>query len=293
MEPADLPGLADFIAIAVHGGLNAASRATQTPKATLSRRVRQLEMALGARLLERGDRSLRLTDEGQFLLDRATPLLAELREVGDELSTKSGRLRGALHISAPSLFARRNLGAVIAAFVARYPEVHVQIEVDDSFVDPVKGGYDLIIRANPAPNTDLVGKCILRTDLVLAAPPSIPFPTEPSTEVDAVMLSSGSDAPQWIAHGPRGEVRVVPRAVVSCPSMLLVYEAAKHGAGVALLPHWFVKDEIAAGELELWGVVPHRRIEVWALHTSTRLTNPKVKAFIDVLLEHAALGPSR
>jgi DNA-binding transcriptional LysR family regulator len=285
MKHLDLPGLADFIAVATYGGLNAAGRATEVPKATISRRVGELETALGTRLLERGGRRLRLTEEGQLLLDRAGPLLRELREIREEVSGRAGIPRGPLRISVPSLFARDRLGGFASGFVARYPEVALDIDIDDGFVDPVRDGYDLVVRVNPVADSGLVGKCFLRTDMVLAAPPEMPMPEGVGQEIDAIVLSAQSGLTVWTVLGAEGEIRVVPRKVIQCSSMMVVHDAATSGAGAALLPLWLIEDDLQQGRLKLWGKMPNRQIEAWALHTSARLTSPKVRAFVDALVD--------
>jgi DNA-binding transcriptional LysR family regulator len=290
MEHQEMPGLSDFIAVARHGGLNAASRATKVPKATLSRRVRELEAALGTRLLERGGRQLRLTEEGAFLLARAGPVLSELHSIGEEVSGRGGGLRGLLRISAPSLFAKTRLGEIAALFVTRYPEVTLDIDIADSFVDLVRQGYDVVIRVNPALDTGLVGKCFLRTETVLAAPPQFPLPGPAGREVDAVLLAAQAGLTEWNATGARGEIRVVPRPILKCSSMIVVHEAARSGVGAALLPRWLIKEDLERGLLREWGVMPDREIEAWALHTSTRLASPKVRAFIETLTEAYRAG---
>ena len=123
MEHTDLPGLADFLAVAAHKGLNAASHATGVPKATISRRVRGLEVSLGVRLLERGSRKLRPTEDGQALVDRTGPLLAAIDQVSNEIRGRSDQPRGLLRVSVPSLFARARAGGIAARFLSRYPEV--------------------------------------------------------------------------------------------------------------------------------------------------------------------------
>ena len=286
MEHQTLPGLSDFIAVASLGGVNAASRATQIPKATLSRRVRGLETALGTRLLERGGRHLRLTEEGRVLLERAAPLMSELQNLYDEVSGSSTHLLGPLRISAPSLFAKTGLGKLVADFSARYPDVIVDIDIADTFVDPVRDGYDMVIRANPAPDTDLVGKCFLRSEVVLVAPPHMsPPPDAAPHKVDAVVLSAQSALTEWVALGEGGEIRIIPRPTVRCSSMMVVHDAARHGAGAALLPRILIEEDLAQGRLVEWGVVHNRRTEAWALHASSRLTSPKVRAFIDMLVD--------
>ncbi len=288
MERNVLPGLTGFLAVATHGGLNAASRASGVPKATLSRQVRALEEALGTRLLERGGRQLGLTEEGRLLFERAAPLVAELDTLHETISGRGETPSGRLRISVPALFAQTAMGAIAATFVARHPEVTLDIEISDSFVDPVRDGYDMVIRVNPSPNSDLVGKCFLKTDMVLAAPPGMRRPEKSGARTPAVILSAQAAMREWTVVGPTGELRIVPDSVMTCSSMMIVHEAARSGAGAALLPRWLIEEDLARGRLNLWGVAPNRQIEAWVLHTSSRLTSLKVRLFVDLLVESYA-----
>ena len=101
----DLLALADFTLVARHGGFGRAARAANRPKATLSRRVAELEAVLGLRLFERGARDLKLTEEGRVLFERTGPLLTELEESAAAISLGGNAPKGRLRISAPLLFA--------------------------------------------------------------------------------------------------------------------------------------------------------------------------------------------
>ncbi|HZG10312.1 MAG TPA: LysR substrate-binding domain-containing protein [Allosphingosinicella sp.] len=283
MEQRWLAAAEDFLAVAAHDGLRAASRVTHIPAATLSRRIRDLEQALGTRLLERGGNRLRLTEEGRYLVERAGPLIGELDDIRGEVADRGRLPRGTLRISVPSLFAQTRLSEIAAGFVGRYPDVTLHIDVADRFVDPLADGYDLVVRVNPAPDTELVGKCFLRSRMVIAAPAALPLPGSDDEEVPAVLMSTLAQLPVWEAEGEAGAVRFKPRPVMICSSMALVHQAALRGAGCALLPRWLVEDDIGAGRLTLWGEVPMRPVEAWVLHTSQRLTSPKVRAFVDAL----------
>jgi DNA-binding transcriptional LysR family regulator len=100
----DLLALADFNLVARHGGFGRAARASGRPKATLSRRVIELERSLGLRLLERGARTLKLTQEGRALYERTGALLTEIDETAAEIAAGGDRPRGRLRVSAPLLF---------------------------------------------------------------------------------------------------------------------------------------------------------------------------------------------
>ncbi|MEO7068852.1 MAG: LysR family transcriptional regulator, partial [Rhodanobacter sp.] len=169
----DLDALADFNAVASHGGFGRASRITGRPKASLSRRVRQLEDALGVRLLERGARTLRLTEEGAALHEQTRHLLERIGAIGEALKADTEQPHGRLRVSAPVLFAHRGLGRIAAHYAATYPGVQLEITADDRFIDPLGEGYDLVVRANPLPTTELAGRCFLRDELILTAPPAL------------------------------------------------------------------------------------------------------------------------
>ena len=285
MEHADVDALSSFVAVAREGGLNAASRKTGVPKATLSRRLRELEAGVGLTLLTRGGARLEPTEDGRALLARAAPLLADLDALWSETRASSGLVRGRLRVSMPVLLGRFGMGALAARFVRTYPSVALELVIDDRFVDPVGEHFDVVVRANPSPQTDLVGRMVLRTRSVLAGAPGMAPPRSPGEPVDAVVLTAARGQSAWTVLGPEGEVTVAPREVLRCSSMMLVYDAVLAGAGVALLPEWLIASDVAQGRLTAWGTVPNRDIEVWALHPPGGMTSPKVRAFVDVLVE--------
>src|SRR5947208_7033661 len=123
----DLLALADFSLVARHGGFGRAARAAGRPKATLSRRVGELEAALGLRLFERGARALKPTEEGRALFERASRLISELEETAAANASGGARPCGKLRISAPLLFSQIAMGRIAAEFALKYPEVRLEV----------------------------------------------------------------------------------------------------------------------------------------------------------------------
>lgn len=282
----DLLALADFNLVARHGGFGRASRASGRPKATLSRRVMELEESLGVRLLERGSRTLRLTEEGSTLYAHTDGLLSEVAEVGEAIAGGLARPRGRLRVSAPLLFAHIAMGRIAAGFIAAYPEVRLEVTADDRFVDLVDEGYDVVIRVNPSPDQDLVGRCFVRDQPVLVAPATMPRPlpgadTATPVPVRAVLLSTAPEAPLWRCSDGQA---LLPDPVLRLSSLVMVHDAVRAGAGAALLPPSIVKDDLASGRLVAWGKA-ERTIEMWALHASRRLASSKVSAFVQYLCD--------
>ena len=287
----DLTAVADFNLVARHGGFGAASRASGQSKATLSRRVRELEESLGVRLIERGVRPLRLTEEGAVLQARTEQPFGAINDALQDVKAGLGRPSGRLRVSAPLLFANLALGALAAAFLEAYPDVLLEVTTDDKFVDLLADDFDIVVRANPRPDDNLVGRCFLRNRLVLVAPPGLQKPAQgddTGPNFAAVMRTGGVDGEVWAVADPDDGVQRLyyPKAVMRLSSPLSIRDAVRAGAGAALMPQTVVADDLAAGSLVSWGLSVRPPIEVWVLHASRRLVSPKVTAFVNFICDY-------
>jgi DNA-binding transcriptional LysR family regulator len=319
----DLLALADFNLVARHGGFGRAARATGRPKATLSRRVAELESSLDVRLFERGARTLKLTQEGRALYERTGALLTELDETAAAIASGGDRPQGRLRISAPLLFSQTAMGRLAAGFALRYPQVRLEVTTEDRAVDMVEEGYDLVIRVNPDPDESLVGRIFLRDRLVVVASPNLKRPKD-NLAVPAVMRGAGDQMTDWEVNLPTGafssEVdtgsrqenasKQEPRApfrlhrngkgsgrshfaidpVIRLSSLIMVRDAVRMGVGAARLPVSLVSHDLAAGTLVRWGDVDGPDIALWALYPSRRLLSARVSAFLDYLKEAFPTG---
>jgi DNA-binding transcriptional LysR family regulator len=274
----DLLALADFNLVARHGGFGRAARETGRPKATLSRRVAELEADLGLRLFERGARMLKLTQEGRALYERTGALLAEIDETAAALASGGDRPRGRLRISAPLLFSQTAMGTLAAGFARAYPDVRLEVTTEDRPVDMVEEGYDLVIRVNPDPDESLVGRIFLRDRLVVVAAPGRQRPAD-GTPVPAVVRPVGDQAAWRVAGQP--DVAIDP--VLRLSSLVMVRDAVRAGIGAGCLPASVVSHDLAAGRLVRWGDVAGPEIALWALYPSRRLLSARVSAFLDYL----------
>jgi len=284
----DLTALASFNSVATHGGFGHASRSTGQPKATLSRHVRELEESLGVRLIERGGQTLRLTEEGAALHARTDGLLGELKDAGQAVGGGLAHPRGRLRVSTTVTFAQMAMGRIAAAFVARYPEVQLELSAEDRYVDLVAEGYDVAIRVDPPPETNLVGYCFLRDRLHVVAPASLarpPVGTDPQAPVSipAVVLTNTPDGTVWHITNGGQDFTFRPKPVLRVSSLPVVSDAVRAGAGAALLPPSLVAEDLAAGRLVSWGATSGPAVELWVLHTSRRLVSPKVAAFVQFM----------
>jgi DNA-binding transcriptional LysR family regulator len=285
----DLLALADFNLVARHGGFGRAARATGRPKATLSRRVAELEGSLGLRLLERGTRVLTLTDEGRALHARSGALLTELEEVAAGIAAGGRSPRGRLRISAPLLFSQTAMGRLAAGFARRFPEVRLEVTTEDRAVDMVEEGYDLVIRVNPDPDDGLVGRIFLRDRLVVVASPGLERGVD-GASVPAVLRGGSDPVTAWTVTRPSGRSRIAVEPVLHLSSLIMVRDAVRAGAGAACLPISLVGRDLAAGTLVHWGDADGPEIALWALYPSRRLLSARVSAFLDHLKAAFPLG---
>lgn len=278
----DLLALADFNLVARHGGFGRAARAAGRPKATLSRRVAELEASLNLRLFERGARLLKLTEEGRALYQRTGALLTELDETAAAIASGGHEPRGRLRISAPLLFSQIAMGKLAAGFAARFPDVRLEVTTEDRPVDIVEEGYDLVIRVNPDPDESLVGRAFLRDRLVVVASPVLTCPVA-GEAAPAVVRGSLGQSEEWQVRTANGVTRLAVEPVLSLSSMIMMRDAVREGAGAARLPVSLVSGDLVAGRLVLWGDIDAPDTALWALYPSRRLLSARVSAFLDYL----------
>ncbi len=280
----DLLSLADFNLVARHGGFGKASRAAGRPKATLSRRVAELEASLDLRLFERGARDLKLTEEGRALFERTSLLLTEIDETATAIASGGQNPRGRLRISAPLLFSQTAMGKLAADFALKYPEVRLEVTTEDRAVDMIEEAYDLVIRVNPEPDESLVGRTFLRDRLVVVASPDLPRPAN-GAAAPAVVRGTAQQTEAWNVMATTGRASISVTPILSLSSLVMVRDAARMGVGAARLPISLVSHDLADGTLIHWGDVEGSEISLWTLYPTRRLLSARVSAFLDHLRE--------
>jgi DNA-binding transcriptional LysR family regulator len=284
----DLPALADFNLVATHGGFGRASRMSGRPKATLSRKVSELEAELGVRLIDRGSHALRLTDEGRALYELTKGPLGEIAEAERGVAAGASVPRGKLRVSAPIVLAHVLLPKVAAEFVLAYPQVELEIVAEDRKADPVEDDYDFVLRVDPNHDDRLIGRRIVEDERVLVAPPGVHVALQLEQEdvSQAVPAIGHAAAPADILWRIKTDdaVRFLkPHFKLRFSSFLMIRDAVLAGAGVALMPNLLVKQDIEAGRLVSLGVEDGPKVEIWALQNSRRLSSSKVRAFLEAL----------
>lgn len=218
---------------------------------------------------------------------RASGPLRELAEAADVLRDGRSQPRGLLRVSVPTLVGQLMMGRIAAQFALAHPEVRLSVSTEDRQVDLVGEGYDLVVRVNPEPNSELVGRCFARDHVLVVSTPRLKerffdAAPEPGEPVPVISRGPTRDAGAWRIMGPPA-CEVPTRTVLDLPVFTMVRDAALTGLGAARLPQVVVADDLAAGRLVSWGAATDRPSELWALHTSRRLPSAKGKAFMAFL----------
>ena len=287
-----------FAAVVDAGSFVAAADALDLSKAAVSRQVSELEARLGVRLLNRTTRRLSLTDEGEVFHARAKELLGSLEEMEAEVAVRRGRAVGTLKVTAPVSFGLMHLAPLWAGFMARHPEVRLEVMLADRFVDLVEEGIDLAVRIARLESSSLVSRQLSSTRLILCASPRYlkkhgrprhPADLARHAVVAYSLLSVGDD---WQFTGPEGlvHVRVQPRMRTNsgdtCRAIALGHE------GIVLEPSFMVADDLAAGTLVQ--VLPEYRsleLGIYAVYPSRKFLAPKVRLLIDYLVQALKARP--
>jgi DNA-binding transcriptional LysR family regulator len=283
-----------FVRVVDHGGFTEAARKMGLSKSAVSKHVAALEARLAVRLLNRTTRRVSATELGLAYYDRARVVLADALEADSMVTAMQATPRGSLRVSAPVSFGIVQLSTAVARFLCAYPEVDVNLVLDDRFVEVVAEGFDLAVRVGALEDSSLKARKLASARRVLAASPGYVAEMGAPRGVDdlgahrLLHYSNLATGNFWRFQGANGEerhVRVGGRLTVNNGDSLM--RAAEAGLGIALLPSFIIGDAIAAGRLV--EILPDRApdvIGVHALYPQGRFPQPKLRAFVDFLAQH-------
>lgn len=294
----NLNDLLAFVQVVDHGGFAAAGRALGIPKSTLSKRLSELEKAIGVRLIQRTSRSFTVTEIGRDFHRHAAAMLIEAEAAEHVIKGRLAEPSGTVRITASLPIAQFRLAPILPRLAASYPKVRIMLDVSDRLVDIVQEGFDIALRNHfaPLPNTDLVQRRIgydpawLVASLDYIRKTGMPSRPEEANGLDGIMASSSERV--WTLHDGQGVVATVapsPRYIANETVALL--EAARAGLGVACLAGSFCAPLIESGALVRilpdWNargvattlLMPHRRgqlpsVRVVADHLIAELSQP-------------------
>ena len=286
----DITDLKIFARVVRTGNMSAAGRELGYSPAVISKRVGHLEERLGARLFQRTTRRLTLTETGEGYHRRVIDILSLVEEAENFVSQRNTTPSGVLRISAPTLFSRMHLAPYIPKFLDAYPDIEIDIQLSDQYVDIIRDGFDVALRIGLPRDTSMMVHELAPVRRVLCATPEyIDSNGEPSSlgELDHFECITSGEIDQWNLHGPDGDVTYRVHGKIRTNSSEFSKEALLAHHGIGLVSTWAVGEEIANGRLKI--VLPQYQgssnVTLSALFPSRDFVPEKVQVFLVFLKE--------
>lgn len=276
------------------GSFSAAARDLGVTASSVSRLVAALEVELGTQLVRRSTRRLRLTENGHAAHERAQRVLAEIGEMRAALSERQAAPRGLLRVNVPVAFGHRHVAPHLPAFLARYPDLRIDLDLTDHTVDLVEAGVDVAIRIGALQDSALLARRLAdQRRHVVASPahleraPALQAPEDLARHECLAFHLQPGDA--WLLSGVDGALREVPvRHRLRANNSDALLAAVTGGLGVALLPTWLVNEALADGRLVrllpgFEGRFSRQEQGIYGVHRPSPYLTPKVRLFLDHL----------
>lgn len=280
-----------FVAVVDAGGFSAAGRGTGRSKALMSKYVGELEQELGARLLNRTTRQISLTEAGEVAYEEAQEILRRVGQLREALEATTQAPRGRLRVSFPRAIGEADFSRAAMEFLARHPDIRMELSFEDRFVDLVEEGYDVAVRIADLADSSLIARKLAGFRVAVFATPAVIAaygrPEHPSELVGLpcivdTNLRSRAKFP-FRGDGGRFTVAVTGRVEVNSP--VAAADAARAGLGFARGPWTLVRGDVAAGRLAT--VLEDYELDdlgIFALYPHRDRMPAKLRAFLDHLV---------
>lgn len=282
-----------FVEVVEAEGFSAAARKIGRSKALLSKYVRELEDELGALLLNRTTRQFSLTEAGHTYFGRASEIIREIDSLADSVRESATDVRGRIKLSAPRTFADVEIGQSLIDFAKAYPDIVLDIHLDDRFVDLVEEGFDLAIRVTRLENSSLIARKLAPFSIRLCASPELierlgrPAKPQDLATLPCIVDTNGRWLSNWPFIGENGGTTSVSvSGPIEVNSPLTAKAAAIAGLGFATLPDFIAAEEIESGRLVtvLDEFICREGSGIFAVYPHRRYLPAKVRVLVDFLV---------
>jgi DNA-binding transcriptional LysR family regulator len=294
-----LAGMRLFSRVVDSGNFSLVARELGSTQPTVSRMVAALEDHLGVRLLHRSSRAVTLTDDGRLFYKLAQQALEAVSEAEGAVGLRRGMPTGLLRLGTPVAFGRLHVAPRMSAFLDRYPNVEVELVMNDAFADLVGEGLDLAIRVGELSDPSLIARRIGTTRRVtvasrdyLARRGTAQVPADLAAH-ECIIYTRLATGNRWHFEGPGGPISVDVKGRFSADNSEAVREAVLAGIGIAVVPVWLFPDEIERDRVcILLRDFEPRRLPIHAVYSSRRQLSAKVRAMIDFLAAEFEVSPT-
>ena len=294
----NLKALHIFLKTAELGSFSAASRHLQITPAAVSKSVAELEKTLGVRLFHRSTRALSLTQDGQTLLQEITQPILKIEEALNHSKTVESKPMGRLKINMPESFGKRFILPLVPAFSSAFPDIELDIEMQDKRINPIDEGFDVSIGNLANADSGLIARDLCKLQLVTVttqgylaskARPRQPQDLLGHNLIAYRQLSTGRVV-DWPYQVGDVSMSITPNGKLTLSNIEAVAESVKNGMGIGCVGHWHVQQAIEEGTvIELLRKFRPAPLDVKVYYSSRTHLPKKVRVFIDFLLAHAPL----
>lgn len=279
-----------FVKVVALGSYAEAGRALGLTRSAVSKGVMELEQLLGARLLDRTTRRVSATEAGLAYYERCADILARVEETEMQVSRLHDEPKGVLKINAPVSFGTLHLGPLIAEFMANFPDLKIELTLNDRFIDPIEEGVDVTIRIGILEDSSLIARRLAPARRVLVAAPEYlkryGRPKGPEDLVQHRCLNYGHSTTlqRWQLTRDGQTINLGLNSVLCSNNGDVLRAAALGGQGITMLPTFLVGPDIKAGRLQI--VLPEHPptdLGLFALYAPNRYLAAKTRLLIDFL----------
>ncbi|MCL1125099.1 LysR family transcriptional regulator [Shewanella surugensis] len=282
-----------FVAIVETGSFSKAAERLNSSKSAVSKRITQLETALGIRLLHRTTRSLSLTQAGQIYFDSVNEALTLANNARDAINQHQIEIQGHLRINAPMAFGRLHLAPLISTFLKKHSKVSIEMIMDDKVLDMIEHRFDLAIRIGKLPDSSLIARKLAPCDSVLCASPDylqqhgIPDSPQALKAHNCLVYSYFQAGSEWQFNSNKGVISVQPKGNYRVNNSEALYQALLDGLGICQMPIFIVNDALKTGKLvPLLTEYSLPKHAIYAVFSARKHLPTKVSTFIDYLQPH-------
>ncbi|TFY92181.1 LysR family transcriptional regulator [Pseudomonas kairouanensis] len=294
--------MAIFVKVVETGSFSEAARQMGASPSSVSRSISRLEKALATRLLQRTTRKLRLSEGGEEVFKRCQEMVNAARSVMEISGQFTHEAEGLVRVSVPKAVGRFVIHPHMPEFLRRYPKVDVQLILEDRPVDLIDDNLDLILRISESPPPGLVGRPLFPIEHLLCATPQYlaehgtPGHPHDLLEHSCIYLGETPADARWKFRQAGKTVTVGVRGRYAANHTGVRLDAVLQHVGIASLPYFTARHALEAGTvvqvLAQWDFIASYHGEVWLLHSPTRYLPPKLRVFIDYLVECMAREPT-
>lgn len=287
-----LTGLTIFAKVVELGGFSAAATQMGLSPSAVSKQIAQLEDRLGARLLNRTTRRISLTDAGSGFYERVRSVLAELEDAERTVLDSAEQPRGLLRVNMPQVFGAYHVEPFLPEFLAKHPEVTLEAISEDRFVNLVEEAIDVAVRVADLNDSSLIARRLAPNKRVVVASPAYlaahGTPHRPEDLVGHNCLSKHDQLPreEWRFERDGETVTVPIRGTLKANSLSMLKAAAVGGRGIIRVSVYTLVEELRSGQLvRLLQPFEAKDPDVYAVYAASRHLSPKVRAFVDHLVQ--------